>query len=73
MYHSHFQVFYDNMIKRMEDLIARKKKPNNVINLLSMDGGGIRGLVIIQVGVFENFQNSKTIRSRVGSNHRPFG
>ncbi|ETN77376.1 ankyrin repeat protein, partial [Necator americanus] len=43
------QVFYDELVSRLEQLAARNEKPTNMVNLLSMDGGGIRGLVILQV------------------------
>ncbi|KAK6764877.1 hypothetical protein RB195_024990 [Necator americanus] len=42
------QVFYDELVSRLEQLAARNEKPTNMVNLLSMDGGGIRGLVILQ-------------------------
>ncbi|CAJ0607980.1 unnamed protein product [Cylicocyclus nassatus] len=40
---------YDGLIARLEELANRGEKPHNMINLLSMDGGGIRGLAMIQV------------------------
>uniref|UniRef100_A0A8R1I3R9 PNPLA domain-containing protein n=1 Tax=Caenorhabditis japonica TaxID=281687 RepID=A0A8R1I3R9_CAEJA len=35
---------------RLKELVE-KKKTSNVINVLGLDGGGIRGLVTVQVGV----------------------
>ncbi|VDK74359.1 unnamed protein product [Cylicostephanus goldi] len=43
------QKCYDGLIARLEELANRGEKPQNMINLLSMDGGGIRGLAMIQV------------------------
>uniref|UniRef100_A0A1I7X8E1 PNPLA domain-containing protein n=1 Tax=Heterorhabditis bacteriophora TaxID=37862 RepID=A0A1I7X8E1_HETBA len=43
------KVFYDSLINRLNSLAACNQKPKNMVNLLSMDGGGIRGLVIIQI------------------------
>ncbi|VDM68426.1 unnamed protein product, partial [Strongylus vulgaris] len=40
---------YDGLISRLEKLASRGEKPSNMVNLLSMDGGGIRGLVILQI------------------------
>ncbi|GMT36222.1 hypothetical protein PFISCL1PPCAC_27519, partial [Pristionchus fissidentatus] len=42
-------VFYNNLLRRLEELEKKGDKPRNFVNLLSMDGGGIRGLVIIQM------------------------
>ncbi|KAK6033358.1 ankyrin repeat protein, partial [Ostertagia ostertagi] len=42
------KMFYDGLIARLEDMASQGKKPSNMVNLLSMDGGGIRGLVILQ-------------------------
>lgn len=42
------------MMKKLEELIIKKETPD-FVNLLSLDGGGIRGLVIIQVIVFHHF------------------
>ncbi|VDM58323.1 unnamed protein product [Angiostrongylus costaricensis] len=44
-----FKMFYDSLIARLDDLDSRCEKPSNMLNLLSLDGGGIRGLVILQV------------------------
>ena len=44
-----FQVFYEQLIERLEKIAAKGERPKNMVNLLSMDGGGIRGLVILQV------------------------
>ncbi|VDK47120.1 unnamed protein product [Cylicostephanus goldi] len=41
-------MFYEQLMDRLEDLAARHEKPRNMVNLLSLDGGGIRGLVILQ-------------------------
>ncbi|PAV57630.1 hypothetical protein WR25_23284 [Diploscapter pachys] len=42
------KVFYEQLIERLEKIAAEGEKPKNMVNLLSMDGGGIRGLVILQ-------------------------
>ncbi|CAJ0609994.1 unnamed protein product [Cylicocyclus nassatus] len=42
------KMFYEQLMARLEDLAARHEKPTNMVNLLSLDGGGIRGLVILQ-------------------------
>uniref|UniRef100_A0A0K0DPW3 phospholipase A2 n=1 Tax=Angiostrongylus cantonensis TaxID=6313 RepID=A0A0K0DPW3_ANGCA len=44
-----FKMFYDTLIARLDDLDSRCEKPSNMLNLLSLDGGGIRGLVILQI------------------------
>ncbi|KAK6035305.1 hypothetical protein COOONC_27188 [Cooperia oncophora] len=44
-------MFYDELSARLEKLVSSGETPSNIINLLSMDGGGIRGLVILQVQV----------------------
>ncbi|VDM74649.1 unnamed protein product [Strongylus vulgaris] len=41
-------MFYEQLIARLVDLASRHEKPTNMVNLLSLDGGGIRGLVILQ-------------------------
>lgn len=43
------KIYYETLIKRMEKIAAQGTRPKNLVNLLSMDGGGIRGLVIIQM------------------------
>ncbi|KAF8355695.1 ipla-3 [Pristionchus pacificus] len=42
-------IFYKRLSDRLEELEKKGDKPRNFVNLLSMDGGGIRGLVIIQM------------------------
>ncbi|KIH66285.1 phospholipase, patatin family [Ancylostoma duodenale] len=42
-------MFYDGLMARLEELASRNERPANMVNLLSMDGGGIRGLVILQM------------------------
>ncbi|KJH40752.1 ankyrin repeat protein [Dictyocaulus viviparus] len=43
------KTFYDTLIARLDELDSRGEKPSNMVNLLSLDGGGIRGLVILQI------------------------
>ncbi|EYC15098.1 hypothetical protein Y032_0038g3630 [Ancylostoma ceylanicum] len=43
------KMFYDGLMARLEELASRNERPGNMVNLLSMDGGGIRGLVILQM------------------------
>ncbi|WKY14278.1 hypothetical protein Q1695_000097 [Nippostrongylus brasiliensis] len=42
------KMLYEGLIARLEELASIGEKPKNIVNLLSMDGGGIRGLVILQ-------------------------
>ncbi|KHJ96736.1 ankyrin repeat protein [Oesophagostomum dentatum] len=42
------KLFYEELIARLESMEAYNEKPAKMVNLLSMDGGGIRGLVILQ-------------------------
>ncbi|CAJ0951815.1 unnamed protein product, partial [Mesorhabditis belari] len=42
------KIFYDKLCTHLQNLIDRGERPRNMVNLLSLDGGGIRGLVIIQ-------------------------
>ncbi|CAJ0565572.1 unnamed protein product, partial [Mesorhabditis spiculigera] len=42
------KMFYEKLLKRMEVLASRGEAAHKMVNLLSLDGGGIRGLVIIQ-------------------------
>uniref|UniRef100_A0A183FFU3 phospholipase A2 n=1 Tax=Heligmosomoides polygyrus TaxID=6339 RepID=A0A183FFU3_HELPZ len=36
------KTFYDGLMARLDEMAARGEKPSNMVNLLSMDGGGIR-------------------------------
>lgn len=51
-----FQFCYDRLTKKLDELLAKKETPV-FVNLLSLDGGGIRGLVIIQVISFYGFSS----------------
>uniref|UniRef100_A0A9J2Q136 phospholipase A2 n=1 Tax=Ascaris lumbricoides TaxID=6252 RepID=A0A9J2Q136_ASCLU len=51
---------YEEMLKRLEEIAAAKDTPN-FVSLLSLDGGGIRGLVIIQVPLSLFIGTSKTM------------
>ncbi|KAK0396979.1 hypothetical protein QR680_001929 [Steinernema hermaphroditum] len=42
-------IIYDHMMDKLQQLAERKEDNKNIINLLSLDGGGIRGLVSIQI------------------------
>lgn len=37
------------MLQKLSEMAEKKKKNTHIINVFSLDGGGIRGLVISQV------------------------
>ena len=47
---SEHNTIYDEMIDTLSRMTTSSN--SNIINVLSLDGGGIRGLVITQVGFF---------------------
>jgi hypothetical protein len=49
---SEHNAIYDEMMKTLDEIESMEEEEGgNVINVLSLDGGGIRGLVIAQVKI----------------------